>query len=312
MVRTAVDQVRRNHGPRLASVVHLSAYYDFSGEPSPMYERLTVRGTERLLRALGGFEVERLVFSSTELVHAPCRPGQRINEDWPLLPKWDYPRSKVEAERVLLRGRGDTPVTILRIAGVYDDRCQSVPLANQIQRIYERRLTAKVYPGNVYTGQAFVHLDDTLDLMQDVIERRTALPPELTLLAGEAETLSYDELQRTFAWLIHEDPDWDTAQIPKAVAKAGAWVQGNIPGLEDPFIKPWMIDLADDHYALDITRSRKAVDWQPVRGLRETLRNMIAFLKADPAAFYRANKLEGLPPVPGAQAGAPAQLSHAS
>jgi hypothetical protein len=31
----------------------------------------------------------------------------------------------------------------------------------------------------------------------------------------------------------------------KAVAKAGAWVQDQIPGVEEPFIKPWMIDLAD-------------------------------------------------------------------
>ena len=52
------------------------------------------------------------------------------------------------------------------------------------------------------------------------------------------------------------ETDWETAQIPKAVAKGGAWVQDRIPGIEDPFIKPWMIDLADDHYALDIPRAR--------------------------------------------------------
>jgi hypothetical protein len=44
-----------------------------------------------------------------------------------------------------------------------------------------------------------------------------------------------------------------TPQIPKSPAKAGAWLQDQIPG-EEPFIKPWMIDLADDHYALDIHR----------------------------------------------------------
>ena len=33
--------VREKTGGRLASVIHLAAYYDFAGEPSPLYEALT-------------------------------------------------------------------------------------------------------------------------------------------------------------------------------------------------------------------------------------------------------------------------------
>ncbi|MGH8185747.1 MAG: NAD-dependent epimerase/dehydratase family protein, partial [Steroidobacteraceae bacterium] len=64
-IRAAFDRVRRAYGKRIASVVHLAAYYDLSGEPSPLYEKITVRGTERLLDALQGFEVEQFVFAST-------------------------------------------------------------------------------------------------------------------------------------------------------------------------------------------------------------------------------------------------------
>ena len=295
MVHDGIERVRREHGTTLAGVIHLSAYYDFSGEPSPLYEELTVRGTQRLLRELRNFQVELFAFASTELVHAPCHPGQRINEDWPLLPKWDYPESKVEAERAILAERGGMKAALLRIAGVYDNQCHSLPLANQMQRIYERRLTGKVYPGDIHRGQVFVHFEDVMDLIRRVVERRGDLADELTLLVGEDETLSYDELQRMFAWLIHGDADWDTAQIPKAIAKTGAWVQDKIPGLEDPFIKPWMIDLADDHHELDITRASKAVQWRPQRTLRETLRPMVDFLKSGPSRFYRENKLEGPP-----------------
>ena len=128
------------------------------------------------------------------------------------------------------------------------DECHSIPLAHQIQRIYERRLTGRVYPGDVSHGQAFVHLDDTLEAIRLAVEQRHALPTETTLLIGEPETFSYDELQRAFLRLIH-DEEWDTRQIPKAIAKTGAWVLDNMPLLEEPFIKPWMVDLADDHYA---------------------------------------------------------------
>ena len=45
--------------------------------------------------------------------------------------------------------------------------------------------------------------------------------------------------------------------FPRPLAKFGAWLQNLLPGA-DPFIKPWMIDIADDHYALDISRARDA------------------------------------------------------
>ncbi len=53
-----------------------------------------------------------------------------------------------------------------------------------------------------------------------------------------------------------------------------------------------MIDVADDHYELDISRSRALLGWEPRRSRRETLPKMINALKADPAGWYRENKLK--------------------
>jgi nucleoside-diphosphate-sugar epimerase len=302
-VEQALDHIWNHDGQRIASVIHLAAYYDFSGEPSPLYDEITVRGTQRLLRGLKRFLVQQFIFSSTMLVHAPCEPDQRINEDWPLDPKWDYPRSKVKTEDLIRAEHGEMPYVLLRIAGVYDDLCHSIPLANQIQRIYERWLTSGVYPGDTSRGQTFMHLDDLVDALVRLVERRAKLPRELVLLLGEPETLSYDELQRQFGRLIHGE-EWETTQIPKTLAKTGAWLQDNMPLVEDPFIKPWMIDLADDHYELDVSEARKLLDWEPKHSLRKTLPKMIAALKADPLGWYRKNKLK--PPAELEGAAAPA------
>ena len=308
-VRAALDRVRHGYGDRIASVVHLAAYYDFSGEPSPKYDEVTVRGTERLLRSLRGFHVEQFLFSSTMLVHAPGEPGRKITEDSPLGPTWAYPESKVRTEEVIHRERGDIPAVILRVAGVYDDLCHSIPLAHQIQRISERWTTSRLYPGDTSRGQAFVHLDDLVDAIDLAVERRAELSPETTLLIGEPETLSYDELQRTLGRLLHGEV-WETRHVPKAVAKAGAWVQDHLPLVGEPFIKPWMIDRADDHYELDITRARTQLGWEPRRSLRETLPKMVAALKADPARWYEENHL-GPPPEPGPAARPPEEGAHA-
>jgi nucleoside-diphosphate-sugar epimerase len=290
-VQAGLRQVRQRYGERIASVIHLAAYYDFKGEPSPKYEEITVRGTERLLRGLQNFVVEQFVFSSTMLVHAPCEPGLKIDENSPLEPKWDYPQSKVATEELIQRQHGTIPYVLLRIAGVYDDRCHSIPIAHQIQRIFERHLTSGVYPGDTSRGQAFVHLEDLIDALVRLAERRAEMPRVLTLLLGEPETLSYDELQRALGQLIHGE-EWETRQIPKAVAKTGAWLQDKLSAGGEAFIKPWMIDLADDHYALDISRARALLGWEPKHSLRETLPKMVAVLKADPPGWYKANKLE--------------------
>ena len=297
-VREGLRVVREHHGTHIASVIHLAAYYDFFGEPSDKYDEITVKGTHRLLRELQAqqFNVEQFLFSSTMLVHRPAEPGQFINEDWAIEPTWAYPESKVRTEQLIRENRGEIPAVLLRISGVYDDLCHSIPLAHQIQRIYERKFTSRIYSGSTSHGQSFMHLDDLLDAIALVIERRAALPPELPLLLGEPEPLSYDELQHTFARLIHGE-DWETLEVPDALAplaKAGAWVLEKLPGA-DPFIKPWMIERANDHYALDISRAKQLLDWSPQRSLRQTIPKMIAALLADPVGWYRENDLE-LPP----------------
>lgn len=297
-VRQGLTTIRGHHGGQVASVIHLAAYYDFLGDPSPKYEEITVRGTERLLRGLRdlGFHVEQFLFSSTMLVHRPAEPGQFINEDWPIEATWEYPASKVRTEQVIRDERGDTPAVLLRISGVYDDLCHSIPLAHQIQRIYERKPTARLYSGETSHAQAFTHMDDLVDAIDLAVERRAQLPAELPLLIGEPEALSYDELQHTFSRLIH-GKEWETLQIPAALAGVGVWALAHIPfartfGVYDGFIRPWMTERASDHYALDISRARSLLGWEPKRSLRETLPVMVAALKADPLGWYRENDLE--------------------
>jgi len=292
-LRRGLETVRELHGSVLASVLHFAAYYDFSGAPSPLYEKVTVRGTARLLRLLRemGFRVEQFIFSSTMLVHAPTTPGSPITEDSPLQPTWAYPQSKVRTEQVIRQERGEIPTVILRIAGVYDDLGHSAPLPRQVQRIFERDPTAYVFAGDPTHGQAMVHREDVVDLYVRLIERRSDLPRELVLGVAEPETLGYAELQALLGRLIHGEEEWKTIVLPKPLGKVGAWVMGTLRLWRIPFVKPWMIERADDHYELDITRARTAVGWEPRRRLRDSLPKIVAALKADPWAWYRENEL---------------------
>ena len=287
-IKTAMERVQYAHGEKIASVIHLAAYYDFSGEPSPLYEEVTVKGTEKLLKALQNFEVEQFIFSSTNLIYRPSKPGVEINEDCPVEPNWNYPESKVNTEELIRKKRGDIKATLLRLAGVYDDEGHSIPISHQIQRIYEKQFTSHFFSGDTSHGNVFLHMEDLLNALEKTVKNRKKLPNETAINIGEDETPSYEELQDKIGRLIH-GKDWETYEIPKPIAKAGAW---SMDLFGDPFIKPWMIDRADDHFELDISRAKKLLGWEPQRKLMDTLPKIIENLKADPANWYRENKLE--------------------
>jgi nucleoside-diphosphate-sugar epimerase len=292
-VQQALATVMASHGPHLASVIHLAAYYDFAGEPSDLYEELTVKGTKRLLEQLQEFAVQQFVFSSSLLVMKSVDEGEVVTESTPVEATWDYPESKLAAETVIREHRAGIPAVILRIAGVYDEQGHSVPIGQQIARIHQKQLESYFFPGDADHGQAFVHLDDLIECFVKTIEKRGQLGEYTVLLIAEPDVMSYAELQDRIGELLH-GREWPTIRIPKAVAKVGAWAKDKLASEDEPaFIKPWMVDLADQHYPVAIERARGKLGWEPRRRLRDTLADIIRSLKADPAGWYKQN---GLPP----------------
>ncbi len=287
----ALAAVRERVGSRIASIVHLAAYYDTTGEEHPKYDTVTVQGTRRLLDALKAFEVEQFIFSSTLLVHAPSpEKGAKINEDWPLEPPWAYPRSKAETETLVQERRGAIKSVILRFAGVYDEDCRAAFIAQQIARIFERLPTAYLFTGDITHGQPYLHRDDLVDAVVRTVDRRAELPDETILLIGEEETPSYQALQERIGDLIHGER-WRTLSLPKGVTKVGSWVQTEVLD-QDTHIRPWMVENSDDHYELDISRARTLLGWVPRRSLTGTLPEMIMRLMADPTDWYAKNRLD--------------------
>jgi nucleoside-diphosphate-sugar epimerase/uncharacterized membrane protein len=298
-VAEAVAAFRKKYRGQVAAVIHLAAFFDFTGADDPRYKSVNVEGTRNLFAALKGLRIDRLIYASTMLVHEPGEPGTLITEATPIAPRWAYPISKAEAETVAARAAGDTPLSILRFAGVYD-RMVAVPtLSQQIARIYERDFEANLYPGDPKAGQSLLHMDDLTEAVALVLERRRELPKRHALLVGEPGAASYLDLQRRIATLIHGEQSWPTLGLPKALAKLGAQVQHQAEPLipdsidqgERPFVRPFMIAMSDDHYALDIGAAERDLGWVPRHRILEELPGMIEALKADPIAWYKANRI---------------------
>lgn len=292
-VGKTLSDIIENHGRKFASFIHLAAYYDFSGNENPLYRDLTVDGTKRILEELGRDEcqVEQFIFASTHLVMKPVERGGIIDEESEVDPKWAYPKSKVEAENVVHEKCGDMKTVILRIAGVYDDFGHSPPICQQIKRIYENDLTSHLYPGDKDKGQAFVHLGDVVDLFKSCIEKRKSLGKEEVFLIAEPETVSYEDLQDRIAQILYHKKWW-TLRVPKPLAKIGAWLRNKIEH-DKEFVKPWMIDLSEDHFPLSSKKASNLLDWRPKHRLYEDIGSIVESLEKSQEDWYRENGLTG-------------------
>jgi nucleoside-diphosphate-sugar epimerase len=287
-INKALERTEQVAGRKIASVIHLIAYVDFSEKENPMYEEITIKGTEKFVNALKNYDVEQFVFSSTNLVYKPTEPGKKIKEDCPKEAHWQYPESKINTEEIVLENRDGMKAVLLRLAGAYDSEGHSPPITNQIKRIYEKEFTSHLYSGDTNHGNVFVHLDDVVEAIVKTIEKRKSLPEEIAINIGEPETPTYQQIQDTIGMEIH-GKKWKTFEMPEPLAKAGAF---GMDLVKDAFIKPWMIDRADDHYELDIERARTMLGWEPSHRLLDSIPEMIRKLKEDPLAWYKENDLD--------------------
>ncbi|MDT0676628.1 NAD-dependent epimerase/dehydratase family protein [Autumnicola musiva] len=287
-IDAAMERIRYGYGNKIASVIHLAAFYSFNTKDSPAYDKINVEGTRKFLRQLQDFEVGQFIYSSSDLIYKPTKHGRKINEDCPVEANWGYPESKIQTEDLIKNENGDIPTVFLRVGGAYNEMGHSIPVTQQIKRIYEKDFISHFYSGDMNSGDVFVHLEDVLDALEKTVERRDKIPNEMAINIGEPTSPTYKQLQDKIGKLLHGEK-WETYEMPKPVAKAGAWARDLVG---DPFIKPWMIDRTEDHYELDITRAKEVLGWEPKHRLLDTLPEIVKNLKKDPDNWFKKNNLE--------------------
>lgn len=290
-IRRTLIAIKEKYGKQVRSVIHLISFYDFRGQEDKRYQTITINGTKFFLQQLReNFEVEKFIFSSSLLVYAPVPIGEKITDDSDLAPAWPYPRSKVETEKIMREEQGNISVLNLRIAGVYDDFCRSPTISQQIIRIHEGWPSSVLFPGNPNSGQTFIHVKDLSEVMCLLVKTDKNLGPFVTFVLGEEKVMSFKELQNKLGMLLYLTP-WPTVRIPKFIARTGAKVMQRLPFIREPFIRPWMVEHADEHFDVDIGKLKRTINWNPTRSLESTLPVIVENLKRSPREWYQLNKV---------------------
>lgn len=266
--RDEIDAVwhRARLGERdLAGIVDLAAYYDFRNADDPRYWR-RVDGLAHLLEKVGAAIAPAVpyVYASSMAAMAPTDPGEPLAPDSPRSGGWAYPAHKLAAEETLEAADIPQPRVELVLAAVYSDWCELVPMYRQIERVARDSIQARFYPGPTDRGLTYVHVAAVADAFLRAIRTFRGDDGLHRLLVGEDRPVTYRQINRA-ADRAFGHGERRIYRVPRRLAGLGAQLMewaSTVTG-RPPFIRPWMVDYAGEHFEFDLSATRRQLGWEP-------------------------------------------------
>lgn len=266
-------------------LLHMAAYYDFTGLDHPEYRRTNVDGTRNVLELSEQLKLRRFIFASSIAACSFPEPGESVNEATEPTAPIAYARSKRAGEEIMREFRDRVPSCIVRPAAVFSNWCEYEPLDQFISTWCSHRWNSRVLGGAGQWGIPYLHVRDLLSFFVRVVEKCDVLEPAEVLLASQDGSVTQMELFRavTSAYFGKGRRPW---LVPAWMAARGIrwreWL-GRLTG-RMPFERSWMAEYIDRRLDVDCSRTRRRIDWAPNRELSviESVPAMMDNLKASP------------------------------
>ena len=293
-LRQVFEQIRDLGGARL--LLHMAAYYDFTGDDNPEYHRTNVLGTENLIKLSAPLKLRRFIFASSAAACPFPETGGLVTEGTPPTARIPYARSKQAGEGLMVRYRDSVPSCIVRSAAVFSEWCEYEPLNAFLRAWCSRRWNARVLGGKGVSAIPYLHVKDLLSFFLRVVESCDELEPAEVLLASPDGATTHIDLfnAATRCWFgaarkpLHVEPRLATVGIRLRE------LLGRLTGMM-PFERSWMVEYIDRQLNIDAARTRRRIDWAPNPDLDvlASLDDMVRNLRADGREWRRRNRQRG-------------------
>jgi len=274
-VKTTFDRIRRDGGAR--ALVHLAAYYDFTGEDHPEYDRTNVRATRLVVENSLGLGLRRFVFASSVAACDFSAPGRPITERTPPHGRHVYAVTKRAGEELLHEWRDRLPSCSVRFAALFSDWCEYPPLYFFLETWLSDRWNARMLGGRGRSAIPFLHVRDAASFMLRVLDRADELEPTEVLLGSTDGAVSHRDLfEKATSYTFGKARR--PIHVPRPLCRPGMWARdlmGRVLGSR-PFERPWMADYVDRRMEVDASRTRRRLGWTPRERL--AILNRIPFM----------------------------------
>ncbi len=274
-------------------LIHLAAYYDFTGEEHPEYRRTNIDAMRLVLEASRDLGLEQFVFASSVAACPFSTPGHPITERSPPDGSHIYAKTKRAGELMLAEYVDAFTPVIVRLSALFSDWCEYPPLQVLLDTWLSRRWDARVLAGRGASAIPYLHIRDAGLFMMRLLERRHDLEPMEVLMAGHDGAVSHLELYRAATAHAYGRPR-RAIHLPRPLCRPGIWLRDNVGRAigTRPFERTWMADYVDRTMEIDTSYTRQRLGWEPTPrlGLPARLRFLIEHARDNPMEWYRRNR----------------------
>ena len=285
-------EIKEKVSENIDYVFHLAAYYDMENKESGMYRETNENGTRYLLDNLIDFKVKNFVFTSTTAVFKPTKCDDKLNEESDLSSFMYYGKSKIAGETILSEYKKKIKVTTFRLSAVYSSYCQSIPLANQIAFIWQKRFGYRILPGKGDGGLSYINIEDVLDAFEKSMHMATDIPSgSIFILSEEGILLNKDLYSLIYREIFGKQ--LNIIHLPELIVWSLIYIINKFYSLtgRNYFFKPWMVKMVNKKYQFNIDKAKLILKWQPRFQLEQQMKLIVRNLKIDTSKWFLTNKI---------------------
>jgi nucleoside-diphosphate-sugar epimerase len=263
-LRSAQEYIQKNGGA--AFVIHLAAYYDYTYQDNPAYEKINVEGTKNILEMSKELRIKRFIFASSLVACNFPEKDEKINERTPPDATFHYARSKKQGELLCKEYSQYFSCTVLRFAAVFSDWCEYAPLNMLIISWLSKKIESRFIAGKGQSAITYIHIKDVVSAIGKVIEKDEEIHPYDIFVISPDNPVSQQEIFE-IATRYYYGYQIKPYLLPKLLIYPGLFLKKilNIfdPDSEQSLEKLWMIKYLDKKLLIDAHFTRRMLGWEP-------------------------------------------------
>ena len=247
-------------------IIHLAAFYDFSFDENPEYNRSNIVGTRNALELGKQIGIKMFIFSSSLAACEFSQGNKKITEESLLVAEYAYAKSKRIGEEMCKEYTEYFSCYPIRFAAVFSDWCEYAPLYKFLQTWLSKKIESRILAGRGKSAIPYIHVNDLISLFRKVIKKYKDLPKYKIFLASPDGSTSHLDLYGISTG-YYFGKKIKPLFISKLLAYPGIAAKYLLKYLnltyDEPFEKTWMIKYIDLTLDIDASLTRKILDWEP-------------------------------------------------